>query len=140
MKSSPDQKPHCYFAVFGNPYTPGHVHVEEGGYGHKNLPEDLLQGDLLLLYCTGTYAKYQRSVPGFGIVSEVSKEFKKFKYDYFPFKIPLPLEYIRFQLTNHDLDKLSNIRFDSYWFFRISNESFSSVMRGALLSSNKNVF
>lgn len=137
MKSNSEPKPHCYIAVFGDPYAPGHVHVDGGAYGHKNLPSDLMPGDMLLLYCTGTYKQYPRSVPGFGIVSEVAQEFKKFSYDYFPFKEPLPLEFLRFQITGVDLDKLSNIRFDSYWFFRISNESFSSVMKGALLSSKK---
>ena len=136
MMTKKNLRPYCYFAVFGNPYALGHVHVEDGDYGHKNLASELKPGDMILLYCTGSYEKYSRSVPGIGIVSEVNQEIKKFRYDYFPLSRALPLEYIRFQITGDDFDKLSNIRFDSYWFFRISNESFSSVMQGALLSSN----
>ncbi len=128
-----DPHPHHYVAVFGDPYAPGHVHVEDGAYGHRNLPTGLSAGDMLLLYCTGTYKRYPRSVPGIGIVSSVEHATRDFWYDYLPLRQALPLELLRFRLSGPDQDKLANIRFDTYWFFRVSAESFRAVMQGALL-------
>ena len=54
---------------------PGHVTVEEGHFGvHAGWPEGIAPGDLVLLYCTGGYARYPKSVPGVGVVEEVDHE------------------------------------------------------------------
>ena len=133
MTDQAEPHPHSYIAVFGDPHALGHVHVEDGGYGHRNQPAELAPGDMLLLYCTGTYTRYPRSVPGIGMVTTVDKADKHFAYEYLPFRRALPLELLRFRMLGPDQDKLANIRFDTYWFFRIANESFAAVMQGALL-------
>jgi hypothetical protein len=128
-----DPHPHHYVAVFGDPDALGHVHVEDGKYGHRNLPQQLRPGDMVLLYCTGTYLPYPRSVPGIGIVTRVEQATRDFWYDYLPLRQALPLDLLRFRMETADQESLANIRFDTYWFFRVSEQSFRAVMQGALL-------
>ena len=133
MSTFDDARPHHYLAVYGDPDAPGHVHVEDGKYGHRDLPRSLEPGDMVLLYCTGTYRRYSQSVPGIGIVTEVDYPNRDFWYEYLPLREPIPLDAVRFRLEDADREQFANIRFDTFWFFRISAESFRNVMAGALL-------
>lgn len=130
-----DPRPHHYLAVYGDPDAPGHVAVEDGRYGHRSQPRELAAGDMVLLYCTGTYRQYPQSAPGVGIVTEANWPDRRFRYDYLPFREPVPLEALRFGFEPEDAWKLANIRFDTYWFFRISAQSFRTVLQGARLGA-----
>ena len=128
-------RPHHYLAVYGDPDAPGHVAVEDGRYGHRSQPRELAAGDMVLLYCTGTYRRCPQSAPGVGIVTETDWPDRSFRYDYLPFREPVPLEALRFGFEPEDAWKLANIRFDTYWFFRISAQSFRTVLQGARLGA-----
>ena len=122
-----------YLAVFGNPMLPGHVTVEEGRFGvHAGWPERIAPGDLVLLYCTGGYARYPKSVPGVGVVEEVDHGRQTFTYDYEPLSQPVPLEGLRFVFEPVDAAKLRNIRFNNHWLFEIDAESFGRAVDGLL--------
>ena len=123
--------PRYYFAVFGNPWLPGHVTVEEGHFGvNAGWPEGIAPGDLVLLYCTGSYARYAKSVPGVGVVTEVDPEQQSFLYDYEPLSRAVALADLRFLFEPRDAAKLANIRFNNHWLFEIAPESFHLAVGG----------
>ena len=127
------KEPRYYLAVFGDPTRPGHVTVEEGHFGvHAGWPESIAPGDLVLLYCTGGYALYPKSVPGVGVVEEVGHGSRSFFYTYRPLTHPLPLEELRLALAPGDRVKLANIRFNNHWLFEIAEVSFGRAVEGVL--------
>ena len=127
------KEPRFYLAVFGNPMLPGHVTVEEGHFGvSAGWPESIAPGDLVLLYCTGGYARYPKSVPGVGVVEEVDYGQQSFTFEYEPLSQPVPLEALRFVFEPVDAAKLRNIRFNNHWLFEIAAESFGRAVYGLL--------
>ncbi|MBM3939782.1 MAG: hypothetical protein FJ318_02585 [SAR202 cluster bacterium] len=111
--------------------------VKGGRFGNKLMPRDMAPGDLVLCYCTGTYKGFERSVPGIGIVSKVNWPARDYRYDYLAFQTPVPLEVLRHLFTESDRFKLGNIRWDTFQFFELSEESFRAVMRGVKLTNAK---
>jgi hypothetical protein len=85
-------------------------------------------GDVVLCYCTGTYAGHERSVPGVGIVTAVDWPARRYTYDYVPFKTPVPLAVLRNVFTETDRFKLGNIRWDSFQYFELAEVSLSAVL------------
>ena len=132
VSSTNDGAPRCYFAVYADPALPGHVSVEGGRFGNRGMPANMRPGDMVLLYCTGTYPQRERTVAGIGFVTQVDHEIRDFGYDFMPFKQAVPLEFLRFAVTDDDKAKLANIRFD--WLFQISRESFRAVAEAAKLA------
>ncbi len=127
------KEPRFYLAVFGNPMLPGHVTVEEGHFGvSAGWPEGIAPGDLVLLYCTGGYARYPKFVPGVGVVEEVDYGQQSFTFEYEPLSQPVPLEALRFVFEPVDAAKLRNIRFNNHWLFEIAAESFGRAVYGLL--------
>jgi hypothetical protein len=116
--------PTYYVVVFGNPEPPEKARVESGRYHlgirGTNIPGE--NGDILLPYCTGSYSEHFMSVPGIGIV--ISKDNDSIFYRYLPLSKPISKDRIDQSFTAEDRDKFSNIRFDSFWMFAISPESF----------------
>ena len=122
-----------FLAVFGNPMLPGHVTVEEGHFGvSAGWPPSIAAGDRVLLYCTGGYALYPKSVPGVGVVEEVGHGNRSFFYTYQPLTHPLPLEELRLAMAPADRVKLANIRFNNHWLFEIAAASFERAVEGVL--------
>ena len=123
------RKPRYYLAVFGDPTLPDHVTVEEGHFGvDSGWPPALTEGDRVLLYCTGSYRLYPKSVPGVGVVEEVDHENRRFFFDYKRLEQRVPLDELRLALHPDDRVKLANIRFDSFWLFEIAAKSYRNVM------------
>lgn len=117
-----------FLAVFGDPKPPGKDTVESGTY-HPNpeqAPFPTKPGDVLLLYCTGGYPKHAMEAPGIGIVLAADRE--TVHYRYLPLSPSIPIDRIRQSLTASDVSKFKNIRFDVFWLFEISRESFVAVM------------
>ncbi len=82
----------------------------------------------MLLYCTGSYALYPKSVPGVGVVEEVDHDNRRFFYDYQRLDNRVPLDDLRLALHPDDRIKLANIRFDSFWLFAIAARSYQAVV------------
>lgn len=123
------RRPHYYLAVFGDPTQPDHVTVEEGHFGvWSGWPSEIARGDRVLLYCTGSYALYPKSVPGVGVVEEVDHANRRFFYDYRRLEVRVPLDDLRLALQPDDRVKLASIRFDSFWLFEIGAKSYRTVV------------
>lgn len=122
-------KPRYYLAVFGDPTQPDHVTVEEGHFGvDSGWPPALTEGDRVLLYCTGSYRLYPKSVPGVGVVEEVDCDNRRFFFDYKGLDKRVPLDELRLAFQPDDRVKLANIRFDSFWLFEIAAKSYRNVI------------
>ena len=133
MTMTNDESPRCYFAVYADPTTPGHVMIEGGQFGNRAMPKNMDVGDMVLLYCTSSYVGYAKSVPGIGLVTAVDHGIKDFWYDYLAFEEPVPLEFVRMAVTEDYRLRVANIRHE--WLFQISRESFSAVMQATKLRS-----
>ena len=131
MPDEEDESPRCYFAVYADPTLPGHVTIEGGHFGNRAMPTNMRPGDMVLLYCTATYPGHAKSVPGIGLVTAVDHGQRDFNYDYVPFEVPIPLEFVRFAMSDVDQQRVANIRYE--WLFQISRESFRAVMQGTKL-------
>lgn len=122
------KNPTYYVVVFGNPKPPEKERVESGKYHlgirGTNIPGE--SGDILLPYCTGSYSEHFMSVPGIGII--LSKDSDSIFYRYLPLSKPISKDNIDRSFTAEDKEKFSNIRFDSFWMFPISSESFRKCL------------
>ena len=121
------KEPTYYVAIFGNPDPPEKDTVESGKYhlGIRGTDIPGERGDIILLYCTGSYAKHFMRVPGIGIL--LTKDKKSIYYRYLPLSTPIPKDHIDGSFTEEDKNKFSNIRFDNFWMFKISKESFCNA-------------
>ena len=123
------KKPAYYVAVFGKPEPPDKDTVDSGRYylGIRGSDTPGERGDILLLYCTASLGDNMMSVPGIGIVLTKTKE--SIFYRYLPFTSPISKDKIDRAFTEEDRKKFTSIRFNTYWLFDISHESFSNATR-----------
>jgi predicted RNA-binding protein with PUA-like domain len=135
MMEPPDESPRCYFAVFADPNLPGHVSVEGGRFGNIRMPSTMRPGDMVLLYCTGTYSAHEKSVPGIGVLTSVDHVVHDFRYDYMPLERAVPLDFLRFAFVDDDKERLANIRRE--YLFQITRESFRAVMQASKLAARQ---
>ncbi|MBI4463417.1 MAG: hypothetical protein HY647_01825 [Acidobacteria bacterium] len=121
-------QPKYFLAVLGNPEPPGKDTIESGLYhpDQKYAPFPVHPGDVLLLYCTGSYTEHFMQSPGFGVVLRTDD--KSIHYGYFPFSRPVSKDRIEHTFQPNDNDKFKNIRFSSFWLFEISRESFAKAV------------
>jgi hypothetical protein len=124
------KKPAYFVAVFGKTGPPDKDTVDSGRYplGIRGTDTPGERGDILLLYCMASHEENSSSVPGIGVVLTKNKE--SIYYRYLPFSSPLSKDKIEKTFTDEDRRKLIGIRFNTYWIFDISNESFSNATRG----------
>jgi len=123
------KKPSYYVAVFGKPGPPDNDTADSGRYhlGIRGNDTPGERGDILLIYCTANDADNFMSVPGIGIVLTKTKE--TIFYRYLPFTSPISKDEIEKSFTDEDRGKFTNIIFNTYWLFPISNESFINATR-----------
>jgi hypothetical protein len=120
--------PKYFLAVFGEP-SPPEKDVVESGYYHPDStfsPFPTQKGDLMLLYCTGSYGEYWMEVPGIGIIIDVNNIM--IEYRFLPLSKTISKSIIDKKFEPNDAEKFKNIRFSSHWLFEISKESFRRVM------------
>jgi hypothetical protein len=96
------------------------------------MPREMSVGDMVLLYCTATYAEHAKTAPGIGIVTTVNHASGSYEYEYLPFRDPAPLDFLRLGFADEDRPKLLGMRHS--WLFEISPESFRLVTKAAKLS------
>ena len=121
------KNPTYYVAIFGDPDPPEKDTVESGRYhlGIRGTDIPGERGDVILLYCTGTYAEHFMTVPGIGII--LTKDKESIYYRYLPLSRPIAKGDVETAFTEEDRNKLSNIRFSSHWLFEISRDSFRNA-------------
>jgi hypothetical protein len=119
--------PRYFIAVFGQP-EPGKKAVESGIYtpDPRYAPFPAQLGDVMLLYCTGSYASYPMQVPGIGIVLRVDRE--HVEYRWLPLTEPLSKNHVDKNLDSDDAGKMRLIHLAPYWLFEISQQSFSKIL------------
>jgi hypothetical protein len=127
------KNPTYYVAAFGKPEPPDYDTVDSGRYylGIRGTDTPGERGDILLLYCTASDAKNFMSVPGIGIVLTKTKDY--IFYRYLPFASPISKDHIDKTFTDEDRGKFTNIKFNTYWLFDISNESFRNATMGLII-------
>jgi len=116
--------PKYFFTMFGDPTPPEKDTIESGIYhpDPKHAPFPTKPGDILLLYCTGSYSKYPMQVPGLGIVLHTNDEIVQYRY--LPLSQPISKDRIEREFQRSDADKFRNRRFSGFWLFEIWRESF----------------
>jgi hypothetical protein len=122
------RSPRYFFAMFGNPKPPGKDTVESGIYhpDPKYAPFRTNPGDVLLLYCAGTYREYPMRAPGLGVVLQTDHQ--SVQYRYLLFSVPILKKGIEQEFDPSDADKFRNRRFAGFWLFQISRESFTRAV------------
>ena len=127
------KKPTFYVAVFGKPEPPDKDTADSGRYhlGIRGTDTPGERGDILLLYCAASDADNFMNAPGIGIVLTKTKDF--IFYRYLPFTSPISKDQIDKTFTDEDRKKFTNIKFNTYWIFDISHESFRNATRGLLI-------
>jgi len=116
--------PKYFFAMFGDPRPPEKDTIESGIYhpDPKHAPFPTRPGDVLLLYCTGSYRQYPMQAPGLGIVLHTDNEIVRYRY--LTLSQPISKDRIEHEFQPSDADKFKNRRFTGFWLFEISRESF----------------
>jgi len=116
--------PKYFFAMFGDPGPPEKDTIESGVYHPhpKSAPFPPRPGDILLLYCSGSYSQYPMQVPGLGVVLQVDNE--TVRYRYLPLSNPVSKERIERGFLPNDVSRFKNRRFYTFWLFEVSRESF----------------
>jgi len=127
------KRPMYYVAVFGKPDPPDKDTVDSGRYplGIRGADTPGERGDILLLCCSDSHEGSSGIVSGIGVV--LTKNREAIYYRYLPFSSPLSRDQMERTFTDQDREKLNEIRFNTYWLFEISNESFINATRGVVI-------
>ena len=124
--------PKYFIAIFGDPgKAPNNKDkVEEGRYiTHPNhWPSSVSKGDIMLLYCTGSYPDHCQEAPGIGVVLELDSINNSIMFRYLPLVDPIDMSTINLGLLSQDARKFGNRRFSTFWIFEILKDSFVNVM------------
>ena len=125
-----NRKPKYFFTVFGDAHVSTYP-VEGGVYGHDPNyinSSGIKEGDILLLYCCGTYPGHYQEVPGIGVV--IGFETNGIKYQYFPICHPLSWDIL--QATIPDFQEMGKINWSlkGNWLREISSSSFRAIIAG----------
>jgi len=120
--------PSYFFALFGDPNPPEKDMVESGLYHpHPDTaPFPTKPGDVLLLYCAASYQEHALQIPGIGVT--LKSDEKVISYRYLPFAEAIPKYKIDQGFAPDDAGKFKNIRFNRFWLFKISKDSFVRVV------------
>jgi len=116
-----------FVAVFGDPRV-NKEPVESGIYtpDPHYAPLAVKLGDVMLLYCTVSYAAYPMQIPGTGIALRVNRE--TIEYRWIPYVDAIPTHVIDVNFEPGDLKQMRDIRFTAGWLFEISKQSFSKTV------------
>ena len=120
--------PKYFFAMFGDPKPPAKDTIESGIYHPhpKRAPFPTKPGDVLLLYCAGSYSEYPMRAPGLGIVLYTDDEIVQYRY--LPLSQPISKDRIEHEFQPSDVGNFRNRRFAAFWLFEISRESFTRAV------------
>lgn len=126
-----------HIAIFGDPEAPSKTLVDRGYYPREKgfSPDKLTSlGDFLLLYCTQNYGRYQKEVPGMGVIIRCNEQ-DGLVYRYIPFESPIPRSRLRSILTPEESGRFGQLRFRSNWLFEIGASSFWNAVDGCKIES-----
>jgi len=127
------RKPNYYFTVFGGAHEKTHP-VDGGVYGHSLSyisGSGISIGDIMLLYCCGTYSKYSDEIPGIGIITKVGKE-DFIYYQYLPLCHPINVDW---DIMSKHITELADSgkriwHYQGNFLRQISSSSFRAAIAG----------
>ncbi len=124
------RKPDYFFVVFGGAHYSTYP-VDGGVYGHDAnyvTSSGITVGDVMLLYCCGTYPSHYQEIPGLGVVTSIEND--GIHYQYFPICHPIDWEIAKVNIP--DLQNLGNTNWTlkGNWLREISSSSFRATMAG----------
>lgn len=128
-KQLTQRKPRYFFALFGDP-TAGKPKVETGSYPHKGYISSLnmIPGDVMLLYCAGSYHTHFMEAPGIGIVLDTTEDCVS--YQYFPLDQPVGWDTIKESLKKYT-NRLQVLLTKGNWLWEIDDSAaFRDVVKG----------
>jgi len=122
--------PNYFFAVFGEARRATYP-IEGGVYHHDPnfvTSSGIAIGDVILLYCCGTYVGHYQEVPGLGVVTSIETD--GIHYQYFPLCHPVSWNVV--QASIPELQKPGNIIFSlkGNLLRKISSSSFRATIAG----------
>ena len=125
--------PNYFFIVFGGAHCEAHP-VEGGVYGHDAnfiTSSGIAVGDVVLLYCCGTYPEHYNEIPGLGIVTSIKTD-DGIHYQYFPLCHPIPVNWDTMKVTIPELAPPGNRNWSLKGNFlrKISSSSFRATIAG----------
>lgn len=127
--------PNYFLVAFGGPHATAHP-VDGGSYP---LPKSYISnsgispGDVLLLYCTGTYPGHYMDVPGIGVVTRVETGGvqENIYYQYFPLCHPIFWGDVSNMIaTIPELKDNTNFGLTGNQLRAIGNQSFRAAIAG----------
>jgi thermostable 8-oxoguanine DNA glycosylase len=131
-------KPSYFIATFGGEYE-GVSPVDGDHYPyrgrHKAHGENLgiVEGDIMLLYCTGEYPGHEKEAPGVGIVTRTENDETSFTiyYRYLPLDLPVDRDVVNACLGEGEKKpfRYSGL-LPTYWVFPVADASFRKILDG----------
>lgn len=127
------RKPNYFFVVFGETHRGTHP-VDGGVYGHDTnyiTSSGIQAGDVMLLYCCGTYSGHNDEIPGIGIVTSIKTD-DGILYHYLPLCHPISVDWDKMKVTIPELESPGNRK----WYLKgnflrkISSGSFRATIAG----------
>jgi hypothetical protein len=85
----------------------------------------------MLLYCTANYPGHSLEIPGLGVVLNVDRTVE---YRWVPFAESIPKAHLDSSFDPEDAAKLKNVRFDAFWLFEISRQSFCKTVSNRVMA------
>lgn len=134
---SKPRKPRYFIAIFGDPVgPPGKDRIEDGRYipHTEHWPSGIAEGDVMLLYCTGSYSGHEQEAPSIGIVLRADSSANAIYYRHLPLIQPIDMDNVRNRLLPEDRQKFENRRFSTFWIFEIERASFKRLAEGCEVS------
>jgi len=116
--------PNYFFAVFGEAHQATSP-VDGGVYCHDaNFVRGvgIAKGDVMVLYCCGTYVGYDQEVPGIGVVTDIETD--GIHYQYFPLSNPVRWRIVQAAVPDFQEPAKINWSLKGNWLRKISSSSF----------------
>jgi hypothetical protein len=124
------RRPRYFSVVFGREHCEAHP-VEGGIYGHDPnfvSSSGIGAGDVLLLYCCGTYPRHAQQVPGFGVVTGIESD--GIHYQYFPICHPVSWSIVQASIPAYQKAGNINWTLKGNFLREIGSSSFRAVIAG----------
>ncbi len=128
--------PRYFLITFGAAHAAEHP-VEGGVYPHEKgfvSSSGIVAGDVMLLYCAGSFNGHNNEFPGLGVVTstEIGSEKESIYYQYFPLCHPISVDWDTMKVTIPELAPPGNRiwRYRGNWLRQIASSSFRAAIAG----------
>jgi len=128
--------PKYFIAAFGEKYASAHpVHGGEYPLGRlSNRYSYIMKGDVMLLYCTGSYVGHYMEAPAVGVIVDTETSAKEYTlhYRYLQLSEPVPRDTINSSIGAVEKDYFINP--GANFIFEIASTSFQATLKGRYIN------